>query len=138
MPGINKVILVGNVGDAPQRRSMPNGKAVTNITIATSESWRDKATGEKQERTEWHKVVFFNAQAEIVSEHVSKGDKLYVEGSLRTNKWADKNGQDRFTTEIVGKTLEFLSPKKPKDQDQEQQKVEPAKTMDIDEDDIPF
>ncbi|RQB97289.1 single-stranded DNA-binding protein [Pseudomonas aeruginosa] len=101
MRGVNKVILVGNVGGDPETRYMPNGNAVTNITVATSESWKDKQTGQQQERTEWHRVVFFGKLAEIVGQHVKKGQQLYVEGSLRTRKWQAQDGQDRYTTEII-------------------------------------
>ncbi|MFU5504493.1 single-stranded DNA-binding protein [Pseudomonas aeruginosa] len=101
MRGVNKVILVGNVGGDPETRYMPNGNAVTNITLATSESWKDKQTGQQQERTEWHRVVFFGKLAEIVGQHVKKGQQLYIEGSLRTRKWQAQDGQDRYTTEII-------------------------------------
>jgi len=106
--GINKVILIGNLGKDPEVRYMPNGSAVTNVTVATSESWKDKQSGEQQERTEWHNVVFFNRLAEIVGEYLKKGSKVYVEGSLRTRKWQDKNGMDRYTTEIVGAEMQML------------------------------
>jgi single-strand DNA-binding protein len=106
--GINKVILVGNVGQDPETKAMPSGSAVTNISIATSETWRDKQTGQPQERTEWHRVVFFNRLAEIAGEYLRKGSKVYVEGSLRTRKWQDQNGQDRYTTEIVANEMQML------------------------------
>ena len=107
--GVNKVILIGNLGKDPEVRYMPSGSAVTNITIATSESWKDKQTGDKQERTEWHSVVFFNRLAEIAGEYLKKGSKVYIEGSLRTRKWQDKNsGQDRYTTEIVANEMQML------------------------------
>lgn len=106
--GINKVILVGNVGADPDIRYMPNGNPVANLSIATSESWKDKQTGERQERTEWHRTVLFNRLAEITSEYIKKGSKVYVEGSLRTRKWQDQNGQDRYTTEIVVSDLQML------------------------------
>ncbi len=110
--GINKVILIGNLGKDPDVRYMPSGSAVTNITIATSESWKDKQSGEKQERTEWHNVVFFNRLAEIAGEYLKKGSKVYVEGSLRTRKWQDKtSGQDRYTTEIVANEMQMLDSK---------------------------
>ncbi|MCL5272253.1 MAG: single-stranded DNA-binding protein, partial [Gammaproteobacteria bacterium] len=99
--GINKVILVGNVGVDPDVRYLPNGNAVTTLSLATSESWKDKTTGEKQDRTEWHRVVCFNRLGEIAGEYVRKGSKLYVEGSLRTRKWQDQQGQDKYTTEII-------------------------------------
>ena len=106
--GINKVILVGNLGQDPETRYMPSGGAVTNVTLATSESWKDKQTGQPQERTEWHRVVFFNRLAEIAGEYLKKGSKVYVEGSLRTRKWRDQSGQDRYTTEIVAAEMQML------------------------------
>lgn len=107
--GVNKVILIGNLGKDPEVRYMPSGGAVANITIATSENWKDKATGERQERTEWHNVVFYNRLAEIAGEYLKKGSKVYVEGSLRTRKWQDKNtGADRYTTEIIANEMQML------------------------------
>ena len=107
--GVNKVILVGNLGNDPESRFLPSGGAVTNITVATSETWKDKQTGQPQERTEWHRVVFFNRLAEIVNEYLRKGSKVYLEGSLRTRKWQDKqSGQDRYTTEIVASEMQML------------------------------
>jgi len=106
--GVNKVILVGNLGGDPEVRYMPSGGAVTNVTIATSESWKDKQTGQQNERTEWHRVVFFNRLAEIAGEYLRKGSKVYVEGSLRTRKWQDQSGQDRYTTEIVASEMQML------------------------------
>ncbi len=106
--GVNKVILVGNLGADPEIRYMPSGGAVANITIATSESWKDKQTGQSQERTEWHKVALFNRLAEITGEYLKKGAKVYIEGSLRTRKWQDKSGQDRYTTEIVASEMQML------------------------------
>lgn len=107
--GINKVILVGNLGNDPEHRMLPSGGAVTNISIATSESWKDKSTGQPQERTEWHRVVFFNRLAEIAAEYLRKGSKVYVEGSLRTRKWQDQQtGQDRYSTEIVATEMQML------------------------------
>ena len=106
--GVNKVILVGNCGKDPETRYSPSGSGVTKISIATSESWRDKQSGEQQERTEWHNVVFFGRLAEIASEYLRKGSQVYIEGSLRTNKWQDKNGQDRYTTEIVANEMQML------------------------------
>lgn len=106
--GINKVILVGNLGKDPEGKFMPNGNAVTNIAIATSESWKDKQTGQQQERTEWHRVVFFNRLAEIATEYLKKGSKVYIEGSLRTRKWQAQDGQDRYTTEIVASEMQML------------------------------
>lgn len=106
--GVNKVILVGNLGQDPDVKYMPGGGAVTNVSIATSESWKDKNTNEQVERTEWHRVVFFNRLAEIAGEYLVKGSKIYVEGSLKTRKWQDQNGVDRYTTEIVAKEMQML------------------------------
>ncbi|WP_131783547.1 single-stranded DNA-binding protein [Legionella gresilensis] len=109
--GINKVILIGNVGSDPEVRYMPNGNAVATLSIATSETWKDKQSGDKQERTEWHRVVCFNRLGEIAGEYVRKGSKLYIEGSLRTRKWQDQQGQDRYTTEIVATDVQMLDSK---------------------------
>lgn len=109
--GINKVILIGNVGGDPEVRYMPNGNAVTTLSVATSETWKDKQTGDKQERTEWHRVVCFNRLGEIAGEYLRKGSKLYIEGSLRTRKWQDQQGQDRYTTEIVANDIQMLDSK---------------------------
>lgn len=105
--GINKVILVGNVGQDPETRYMPNGGAVTNLSIATSESWKDKNSGEQQERTEWHRVVFYQRLAEIVAEYVKKGSKIYVEGSLRTRSW-EQDGVKRYATEVIANEMQML------------------------------
>jgi len=106
--GVNKVILVGNLGNEPEMKYLPSGGAVTNISIATSESWKDKNTGQQQERTEWHRVVFFNRLAEVAGEYLHKGSKVYVEGSLRTRKWQAQDGSDRYSTEIVGSEMQML------------------------------
>ncbi len=106
--GVNKVILVGNMGQDPETRHSAAGVAITNITLATSETWKDKNTGQPQERTEWHRVVFFNRLGEIAAEYLRKGSKVYVEGTLRTRKWQDKEGQDRYTTEIVANEMQML------------------------------
>lgn len=106
--GVNKVILVGNVGSDPDVRYLPNGNAATNITIATSETWKDKQSGQKQERTEWHRVVMFNRLGEIAGEYLRKGSKVYIEGSLRTRKWQGQDGQDRYTTEIAASEMQML------------------------------
>ena len=106
--GINKVILVGNVGVNPELRHTPNDSAVTQLSIATSESWKDKNTGETQERTEWHKVVLFNRLAEIAAEYVKKGSKIYIEGSLKTRKWTDNAGVEKYTTEVIASELQLL------------------------------
>ena len=106
--GINKVIIVGNLGADPDTRAMPSGNSVTNVSVATSESWNDKNSGERQEKTEWHKVVFFGRLAEIADQYLKKGSQVYVEGKLQTRKWEDKEGNDRWTTEIVANQLEML------------------------------
>ncbi|MFZ7174983.1 single-stranded DNA-binding protein [[Pasteurella] aerogenes] len=108
MAGVNKVIIVGNLGNDPEIRTMPNGEAVANISVATSESWLDKTTNERREITEWHRIVFYRRQAEVAGEYLRKGSKVYVEGRLRTRKWQDQNGQDRYTTEIQGDVLQML------------------------------
>jgi single-strand DNA-binding protein len=109
--GVNKVILIGNLGQDPESRAMPSGKAVTNLRIATSETWRDKQTGEMKEQTEWHTVVMFDRLAEIAKDYLRKGSKVYIEGRLRTRKWQDKAGQDRYTTEITANELQMLDTK---------------------------
>jgi len=106
--GVNKVILIGNLGQDPEVKYMPNGNAVANITVATSESWKDKNTGEQVDKTEWHRVVFFRRLAEIVGEYLKKGSKIYIEGKLQTRKWQDKNGADRWTTEVVANEMQML------------------------------
>ncbi|EFM90054.1 single-stranded DNA-binding protein [Actinobacillus pleuropneumoniae] len=108
MAGINKVIIVGNLGNDPEMRTMPNGEAVANISVATSESWTDKNTGERREVTEWHRIVFYRRQAEVAGQYLRKGSQVYVEGRLKTRKWQDQNGQDRYTTEIQGDVLQML------------------------------
>jgi single-strand DNA-binding protein len=106
--GVNKVILIGNLGADPEVRYTPTGSAITNITVATNEAWRDKQSGETQERTEWHRVALFNRLAEVAGEYLRKGSKVYIEGSLRTRKWQDKNGVDRYTTEIIANDMQML------------------------------
>ena len=106
--GINKVILIGNLGSDPEVRYMANGGAVANVSLATSESWKDKNTGEQQERTEWHRVVFYRRLAEIAGEYLKKGSKVYVEGKLQTRKWQDRDGNDRYTTEIIANEMQML------------------------------
>jgi single-strand DNA-binding protein len=106
--GINKVILIGNLGADPETRAMPSGTTVANLRVATSESWRDKQTGEQQERTEWHRVALFGRLAEIAGEYLRKGSQVYIEGSLRTRKWQDKQGNERYSTEIIGNELQML------------------------------
>ncbi|MDA8619947.1 single-stranded DNA-binding protein [Luminiphilus sp.] len=148
--GINKVILVGNLGNDPEHRVLPSGGGVTNVSLATSESWRDKNTGEQQERTEWHRVVFFNRLSEIAAEYLRKGSKVYVEGSLRTRKWQDQSGQDRYSTEIVAQEMQMLDSRGGGMQDSGGYQPAPAAAapaaaaagnpapIDFPEDDIPF
>lgn len=148
--GVNKVILIGNLGADPEVRFMPSGGAVANLRIATSESWKDKQTGEQHERTEWHTVVLFNRLGEIAGEYLKKGSKVFIEGSLRTRKWQDKTGQDRYTTEIVGSEMQMLDSKgggqnfptddQPRNTGESRTATAPAAataTTDLD-DDIPF
>jgi single-strand DNA-binding protein len=106
--GVNKVIIIGNLGADPETRAMPSGTTVANLRVATSESWRDKQTGEQQERTEWHRVALFGRLAEVAGEYLRKGSKVYIEGSLRTRKWQDKQGNDRYSTEIVANDMQML------------------------------
>ena len=106
--GVNKVILIGHLGADPETRAMPSGSSVANLRIATTESWRDKQSGEQQERTEWHRVALFGRLAEIASEYLKKGSQVYIEGSLRTRKWQDKQGNERYSTEIVGSEMQML------------------------------
>lgn len=108
MAGINKVIIVGNLGGDPEIRTMPNGEQVANITVATSESWKDKNTGERKEAVEWHRIVLYRRLAEIAGQYLTKGSQVYIEGRLKTRKWQDSNGQDRYTTEIQGDNLQML------------------------------
>jgi len=108
MASVNKVILVGNLGADPESRYMPNGDAVVNIRLATTESWKDKASGEKKELTEWHRVVFYRKLAEIAGQYLKKGSQVYIEGRIRTRKWQDKDGQDRYTTEIEASEMQML------------------------------
>jgi len=145
--GVNKVILVGNCGKDPETRYMPSGGAVTNVSIATSESWKDKQSGETKERTEWHNIVFFNRLAEIVGEYVRKGSQIYVEGALRTRKWQDKNGQDRYTTEVVASEMQMLGSRQsggdsyaPAQSSSQSSQPQPAAAVVEDgfDDDIPF
>lgn len=108
MAGINKVIIVGNLGNNPEIRTMPNGELVANISVATSESWKDKNTGELKETVEWHHIVLYRRLAEIAGKYLTKGSQVYIEGRLKTRKWQDSNGQDRYTTEIQGDNLQML------------------------------
>lgn len=109
--GLNKVMIMGNLGADPEVRYAPNGGAITNIRVATSDVWKDKQTGEKQERTEWHKIVLFNRLGEIAAEYLKKGSSVFVEGALRTNKWKDQAGNDRYTTEIIASSMQLMGSK---------------------------
>jgi single-strand DNA-binding protein len=144
--GINKVIIIGNLGKDPEVKYMPNGNAVTNVTIATSESWKDKNTGEQQEKTEWHRVTFFRRLAEIVGEYLKKGSKVYIEGKLQTRKWQDQSGNDRYTTEIIAHEMQMLDSKggqssgasKPKEKPVSAAVQAGSDDFDSFDDDIPF
>jgi single-strand DNA-binding protein len=145
--GINKVILIGNLGQDPEVRYMPNGGAVCNITVATSETWKDKNTGEQQEKTEWHRVVMFRRLAEIAGEYLKKGSKVYLEGKLQTRKWQDQQGQDRYTTEVVADEMQMLDSRggsadyrggAPASAPQQKPAAQPAAVDNGFEDDIPF
>lgn len=137
--GVNKVILVGNLGKDPEVRYTANSTAVANVTIATSEQWKDKQSGQTQERTEWHNVVFYNRLAEIVGEYLKKGSQIYVEGSLRTRKWQDKEGNDRYTTEIIASEMQMLGGRGEERQEKTRDE-KPSKSENFDEldQDIPF
>lgn len=145
--GINKVILIGNLGTDPEVRYMPSGNAVANLTLATSEGWKDKQTGELQERTEWHRVVLYNRLAEVAGEYLRKGSKVYLEGSLRTRKWQDKSGQERYTTEIHANDMQMLDAKGTSNPNPEmgnqprpqaQQSAPASQSIEDFDDDIPF
>jgi len=153
MASVNKVILIGNLGKDPETRYAPGGEAICNITLATTDTWKDKNSGEKREATEWHKVGFFGKLAEIAGQYLRKGSQVYIEGSLRTRKWQDKEGQDRYTTEIRADVMKMLGgkPEGERQQSEPQQRSQPAqrqqqKPQDRDsgggfgafEDDIPF
>lgn len=150
--GINKAIIVGTLGKDPETRYMPSGGAVTSITVATNENWTDKQTGQKQERTEWHNITFFGRLAEIAGEYLKKGSQVYIEGSLRTEKWQDKQGNDRYTTKIIANEMQMLggrpgggsndysssSQQQQQQQSQPQSANQPAPVDDSFDDDIPF
>jgi single-strand DNA-binding protein len=143
MSSINKVILIGHLGKDPETRYTQSGDAVANVTVATSESWKDKSTGEKKEQTEWHRVSFFGKLAEIVGEYLKKGSAVYIEGSLHTRKWTDKDGQDRYTTEIRADKMVMLGSKqerqeKPQQRQPEQQKKRDREFDPFNDDGIPF
>jgi single-strand DNA-binding protein len=146
--GINKVILVGNLGQDPETRYMPSGKAVTNLRLATTDSWKDKQTGEQREQTEWHSIVMYDRLAEIAAEYLRKGSQIYVEGRLKTRKWQDKEGRDRYTTEIVAGEMQMLGSRggergggeprsEPKAAAAQERSAQPAAAGEFD-DDIPF
>ena len=143
--GVNKVILIGNLGKEPEMRYTPNGVAVANLTLATSESWKDKTSGENVERTEWHRIVMFQRLAEIAGEYLHKGSKIYIEGRLQTRKWQDKtSGQDRYTTEIVADSMQMLDSKggagnnAPPTEKSAAAPAETAPALDSFDDDVPF
>lgn len=143
--GINKVILVGNLGADPEVRYSPNGAAIANLSIATTDSWKDKQSGESQERTEWHRVVLFNRLGEIAGEYLRKGSQVYIEGRLQTRKWQDKNGQERYTTEIIATEMQMMGGKQGSDMHppsmddhHHQQNHHQSATTTTADDDIPF
>jgi len=136
--GINKVILVGNVGQDPEIRHTPQGAAIANLSVATSESWKDKDTGEQKEKTEWHRVVAFRRLAEIIGEYVNKGSKVYIEGKLQTRKWQDQQGQDRYTTEIVASEMQMLDSRTQSDAGAAEGSAQPGNQGGGFDDDIPF
>lgn len=138
MRGVNKVILIGQLGQDPECKYLPSGGAVTNISVATSESWKDKNSGQMQQRTEWHRIVFFNKLAEIAAEYLRKGSKVYIEGSLRTRKWTDKDGSDRYTTEIVANELQMLDSRSGDSEAQQAPQSSASQATDSFEDDLPW
>jgi single-strand DNA-binding protein len=125
MASVNKVIIVGNLGRDPETRYMPNGDAVTNIAVATTESWKDKNTGEKKELTEWHRITFYRKLAEIAGQYLKKGSSVYIEGKLQTRKWTDKDGVERYTTEIIADTMQMLGGKSDGGNQQQSQQQAP-------------
>lgn len=137
MASVNKVILIGNIGSDPETLYMSNGEAVTNIALATTEVWKDK-NGEKQERTEWHRVKFYRKLAEIAGEYLKKGRSVYIEGRLETRKWADKNGVNRYTTEIIATDMKMLGSRGQSDESAPRQQQSSGTGFDVDEDSIPF
>ena len=138
--GINKVILIGNLGADPEVKYLPSGSAVANVTLATSESWKDKQTGEQKERTEWHRLSFFGRLAEIAGEYLRKGSKIYIDGKLQTRKWQGQDGQDRYTTEIIVNEMQMLDGKNNSGRQNEPPKQQAAQPNNFDDfdDDIPF
>ena len=154
MASVNKVIIVGNLGRDPETRYLPSGEGVTNIRVATTDRWKDKASGEQKEATEWHRIAFFGRLAEIAGEYLKKGSQVYIEGRIRTRKWQDKEGHDRYSTEIVADTMQMLGRREgageargepaagaksePKDEPKAAAAKKPAGKFDDMEDDIPF
>ena len=138
MAGVNKVIIVGNLGQAPETRTTQAGEMVTTISVATSEKWQDKQTGDVKEVTEWHRIVFYRRQAEVAGEYLRKGSKVYVEGRLKTRKWQDQNGQDRYTTEIQGDVLQMLDSRQQDKSSTSSKTKKPEESADNFDDDIPF
>ncbi len=140
--GINKVIIVGNLGQDPETRYMPSGAAVTNFTVATNESWKDKQTGEQKDRTEWHRVAMFGRLAEVAAEYLRKGSQVYIEGKLRTRKWQDRDGKDRYTTEIIADEMQMLGGRgggsAPMSSESAPVSASPQPPADDFDDDIPF
>ena len=134
--GVNRVIIIGNVGQDPETRYLPSGEAVTNLSVATSESWKDKQSGERKDRVEWNRVVAFGKLAEIISEYARKGSKVYLSGSLRTRKW-EKDGQTHYTTEIVAREMQLLD-RREGGADKPQQQTDPGGFDDFEDPDIPF
>lgn len=144
MAGVNRVIIIGHLGNDPEIRTMPNGEQVANITVATSESWTDKNTGERKEVTEWHRIVLYRRLAEIAGQYLAKGSQVYIEGRLKTRKWQDSNGQDRYTTEIQGDNLQMLGGRQDEPKQAKSSKAKPNLSNSMDEqgdsfdDNIPF
>ena len=151
MGSLNKVQVIGNLGADPETRYLPSGAAVTNLSLATTDKWKDKDTGEDREKTEWHRISFFGRAAEVIAEYCTKGSQLYVEGSLQTRKWQDKDGNDRYTTEIKGQNFQFLGggrdrqeggsrsqPAPGRQEDRSEPDAKPADKQDDFDDDIPF
>ena len=137
MSDLNRVMLIGRLGADPEQRHMPNGKAVVNIRVATSETWKDRNSGERQERTEWHSIVAFDKLAEIIAEYLRKGSQVFIEGKLQTRKWQDKEGKDRYTTEIIAQSMKMLGVR-PQGERSPRQEREPERHAGEFDDDIPF
>lgn len=143
MASLNKVTIIGYLGNEPEMRTMSNGEAVANISVATSETWTDKTSGERREATEWHRIIFYRRQAEVIGQYLHKGSQVYIEGRLKTRKWQDQSGQDRYTTEIQGDKLIMLGDSRPTNATQatptgQNMPAEPIQAGDNFDDDIPF